>query len=248
MVFSDTTNKNGLIQTCEFWCGFADAGISGNSTLLKQFTSRINSGFDRIMPRLLSYSDKQRWDDLNHTDLPVATFNIVSGQSDYQVLEDDNSLDILNITGVKILKSSSSTEYVSLERFTIDDDRAENAQSPNPTETGTPTHFLERNNTIFLYPKPNYSATSGAKIFFEREQSYFVSTDTTKEPGVPKPFHELLALYASHDWIIIHLENNSALVSRIEAQIATRERNLDDMIEKKNPQRRRMSPTTASNK
>ena len=40
LVFSDTTNKNGLIQECEFWTNLGDGTISGDTTLLAQFTDR----------------------------------------------------------------------------------------------------------------------------------------------------------------------------------------------------------------
>lgn len=240
MQYSNTTTKDGLMQTCEFWTGLGDAAITGNATRKAQFNARLNSGFDRILPRVLSFSKSLRWDDINHTDHPSGTFNIVSGQHDYTVEEDDNGLDIYNITGVQILPSSSSTEYIDLIPLSADSPLAERAMSPNPSDTGVPTHYLESNNTIFFYPEPNYSASAGAKIFFEREASYFVVADTTKEPGIPKPFHELLALYASHDWLIVNKPENTVLITRLEAQIQRREDELDAMIQKRNPQRRRV--------
>lgn len=240
MDFSDTTNKSGIIQEIEFWTGLGDAGISGNSTLLKRMTARVNQAFDRLMPLLLAYSDKPRWDDLNHTDLPIGTINTVSGQADYSVAEDDNNLDILNITDVRILTSASGTEYTTLTRMFMDDDRALDAMSPNPTVSGVPTHFVEKGNVIFLYPEPNFSATNGIKFFFEREQSYFASTDTTKEPGIPRPFHGLLPLYASYDWLLANKPANGVLISRLEVQIARRERALKDLISTRSPVKARM--------
>lgn len=241
MQYSDTTNKNGLLQVCEFWTGIGDAGISGNTTRKAQFTARLNAGFDRVLPRVLSYSKSVRWDDTNHTDHPFGTFALVSGQNDYNITEDDNNLDILNIVGVKILPSATSTEYLTIDGISADHVFAERAMSPNPSDTGVPIYYLEANNTLFFYPEPNYSAAAGVKIFFEREPSYFATTDTTKEPGIPKPFHELLALYASHDWVVVNKPENTVLITRLEAQIARRERELDDLISKRNPQRRRLT-------
>ena len=248
MVYSDTTNKNGIIQTIEFYTNKGDAGISGDATLLKVITSRVNDAFDRIMPLLLSYSDKIRWDDTNHTDLPFGTFNIVSGQSDYSLGEDDNSLDILNVTDVRILQSASGTDYKTLQRLTMDDERAIEAMSPNSGETGIPTHFLESNGTLFLFPQPNYASTNGVKIFFEREQSYFTSADTTKEPGIPKPFHRLLPMYAALDWLLVNKPDNGAVIVRIEADIQKTEKNLFDLISAKNPIRIRLQPGVHNNR
>lgn len=236
MVFSNTTTKAGIIQTVEFWTGLGDAGISGNSTLLSIITGRVNSAFDRLMPLLLSYCDKMRWDDYNNSDRPVATFNLVANQEDYKITEDDNNLDILNIVGVHIYESSTATRYSELQRMTMDDPRALEAMSPtSTTTTATPTHFLEMGNVLYLFPEPSYSATNGIKIFFEREQSYFTSSDTTKEPGIPKPFHELLALYASHDWLLVNKPDNGTLLTRLEAQIARREKQLKDSISTRAP-------------
>ena len=237
MVFSNTTDKNGGIQTMEFWTGLGDAGISGDSTLLKVMTSRVNASFDSIMPKLLSFSDTIRWDDTNHTDLPIGTLNLVSGQVDYTVAEDDNSLDILNLTNVRILQSATDTEYVDLQRIYIDDPLAPEVMSPNPSNTGIPSHYLERGNTIFLYPEPNYSATAGIKLFFEREQSYFASTDTTKEPGIPKPFHELLFLMAALDWLLVNKPESSVLITRLELRIREKQIQLDNLISARNPMR-----------
>ena len=247
MDFSNTTTKAGIIQTIEFWTNLGDAGVSGDATLLKVMTARVNEAFDRLMPLLLSYSDKLRWDDANNTDLPIGTFNIVSGQSDYTIAQDDNSLDILNITDVRILTSASGTDYVTLEKMTIDDERALTAMSPNSADTGTPTAYLERGNTLFLYPQPNYSATSGCKIFFERQQSYFTSTDTTKKPGIPRPFQGLLPLYASYDWLLVNKPANGELITRIEAQIATREQSLKDLISARYPTRQRITVAQEDN-
>lgn len=238
MAFSDTTNKNGLIQECEFWTNLGDGTISGDATLLKQFANRLNRAFDNVLPLVLSTGDKLRWDDTNHADHPIATFDITSGTHDYQFLTDDNSLSILNITDVMILPSSSSTEYTRLHRMTLDEPRALNAMDPNPADIGIPWAFVEKNNTIFLYPEPNYSATNGGKIYFERVPDYFTSADTSQTPGIPAPFHPLLALYASLDWLLVFKPENSMLISRIEARIAQMRRDLKKATDLRNPVRR----------
>lgn len=241
MTFSDTTNKSGLIQECEFWTNLGDAGISGDSTLLKQFTQRINQAFDRLMPILLNFNGYLKWDDTNNTDLPVGTFNIVSGQGDYTIAEDDNSLDILNITAVRIYPSTTNTRYMDVEIIDNDHPLATAAMSPASTDTGTPICVLKRGNTLHFFPVPNYSATSGGQIFFEREQSYFASTDTTKEPGFAKPFHGLLALYAAYDWLLVNKPANAEVITRLEAQIAKREAQFRRVVRARYPSRNVMS-------
>ena len=165
MPFSDTTEKDGLIQTFERLARLPDGTVTG--TFLKQVTAMINDGFDNIMPILMSYADFVRWDDTNHTDRPSGTLDIVSGQNDYTISVDDNSLDILNITRVRALGSSSATEYTDLIRMNVNNADAPNVLSPNPSNTGAPVAFLEQGNTLYLDKLPNYSATGGIKIFFE---------------------------------------------------------------------------------
>jgi len=254
MVFNATATKDGIIQTIEFWTRMEDAAISGNATLLLQMTGRVNAGFDTLMPLLLSFTDKIRWDDINHTDRPIGTVNIVSGQADYSFAEDGTDvsdggpLDILNITDVRILQSSTDTEYKTLEKLTLNDEKALDAMSPNPSVSGKPTHYLEVNNTIYLYPEPDYSATSGLKIFFEREQHYFLSTDTTAEAGIPKPFHELLALYPALDWNVVNRPTDTGLINELKLRIARKENEIRDMISLKAPTRNRLKVNNDSNR
>ncbi len=232
IILSDTVNKNGHIQNVEFWTGLGDGAISGDATLLQIITARLNAGFDRIMPLLYSFSSYIKWDDQTQADLPIGTFPIVANQSDYTISTDVNLLDILSIAKVRILPSATSTTYQDLKLMTSDDELASEAMSPNSTTAGTPTHFLKHGNTIYLYPQPNYNAT--AKIFFEREANYF-TTVTTQEIGLPRPFQDLVDLYASHDWLIVNKPDNSMLITRLEGQIAKRELALQSVIDSRNP-------------
>jgi hypothetical protein len=240
MQFSDTSGKQGLIQECEFWTNLGDAIISGDTTLLKVFANRINRAYDKVLPLVLSRTDKIKWDDINHTDHPIGTFDITSGISDYQLLVDDNSLSILNITDVMILQSSTSTEYTTLRRMTLDEPRALRAMSPNPTDSGVPSAFVEKNNTVFFDVKPNYTATAGGKFFFERIPDYFTSADTTQTPGIPAQFHALLALHASKDWLAVNKPESRLLVGEIKEEIAKQERNLKSANDQRNPTRHRV--------
>src|SRR3990167_5822635 len=256
MVFSNTDSKNGLIQSVEFWTRHLDAGISGNATLLLQITTRLNSAFEKIMPLLLAYSDYIRWDDPKHTShLPIGTINLISGQSDYKLGEDEDSLDILNINAVRILPTSTATLYETLERMTMDDPAVLDAMSPNSTDIGIPTYFVENGDKLFLYPQPNYSATNGIKIFYSREQSYFTIADTSdpitlttdeknKEPGIPKPFHELLALYAALDWNMVNRTDDGNLISMIQKKIQDIERDLRTFMDMKFPTKLQMTMRT----
>jgi len=238
-VFSDTTNKNGLVQKFEFWARLPDGEVTG--TLLKQVTDRINAAFERVIPMLLMYNDQIRWDDANHTDAPVGYIDLTANQHDYKLTEDDNSLDILNLTGVRIKYATGDTQYHDLTRITLDDPRINEIISPNTAITGTPSGFVERLPFLYTDIIPDTSVTNGLELHFGREQSYFVSTDTTKEPGIPKPFHELLALYAALDYVSVNRPDDGNTLTILRNRIMETEKDLKTFIKARNPSRARMT-------
>ena len=233
MVFSDTTNKDGMIQVFERLTRMPDGAVTG--TLLKQVTAQINEAFEDIMPILLAYHDQIRWDDLNHTDAPIGRVNLVANQNDYKITVDDNSLDILNITHVRVFTSSTDTSYNELERITADDPRVPEILSPDTSITGIPSGFLELGNRLYLDILPSYSATNGIEIFFGREQSYFASTDTTKEGGIPKIFHKLLVIIAAHEWVLVNRTDDTNLIVGLDNKRIEKVRSLKNFIDMRNP-------------
>lgn len=253
MQFNNTTTKDGLIQEFEFWTNLGDGTVSGDAILLPQITNRINRAFDRIMPRVLSHDTNQRWDDVNHPTHPIGTADIISGQNDYTFLADSAGNSILNITKILAKQTATATDYgvelyhvvpgdnVNIPGVTsgrigsIDSSEETRILSPFAGDLGIPDRYVEKGNTFFVWPVPNFSVTGGFKIFFERTQSYFLSTDTTKQPGIPVIFHQLLALYASKDWLVLHKPGNTVLIQDLKDEIKLQEDNLDDMIGKRNP-------------
>lgn len=240
MQFSDTSTKQGLIQECEFWTNLGDAVISGDTTLLKQFTNRINRAFDKVLPIIISKDDTLLWDDPNYTDHPIARTDLVSGQQDYTALTDEDGNSILNVVKAFVLQSATATEYVALNRVPVGMGGENRILNPATTFTGIPSEYVERGSTLFLGPIPNYNATNGLKIMFERVQSYFASTDTTKKPGIPAPFHQLLALHASKDWLTVNKPDNRVLIAELKEEIAKAEKHLASQAAARNPKRKRV--------
>src|SRR3990167_9995785 len=127
MQLSNITDQSGLIERVEFLTR-QPYGSSGNT--LRTIINNINRAFEKIMPLLLAYNDQIRWDDLNHTDAPIGRVNLVASQNDYKITVDDNSLDILNITHVRVLPSSGATVYNELARIDANDPRVTEILSP----------------------------------------------------------------------------------------------------------------------
>lgn len=240
---SETTNQTGLVQKVEKWTR-RPYGSSGNE--LREIIEGLNEQFDDLMPLVLAFNDQLRWDDLNHTDAPIGWANIVSDQNDYKVTADDNSLDILNLTNVRIYPSASSTVYKELERITLDDPRVPEIMSPNATnDTGTPSGFLEVGPIVYLDLIPDYNATNGLELFFQREQSRFTVTGTsgndTTEPGIPSPFHMLLAWKEALARNLINRTDDVVLIRELQGKIFKKEKELKDFIHLRHPSRVKMT-------
>lgn len=241
MVFSNTSTNEGLIQSCEWWAGFEYGDISGDSALLKVFTGRLNRRLDYYMGMLGANSRYSTIDDTNFTDQPFAYFEIVEGQHDYEFKKDEDGNDISDITAVLIIKSETTNEYEKIDKLTLDDKDAELIMSPNASETGVPSGFIERNNTIFFDKIPDYGSASGGKLFYKRSPSYFVYTDTTKEPGIPFQFHEMVAIGAVYDWYLVNKTNNSTLITLLGIELDKREKEFNVYVSLRNPQRNRLT-------
>lgn len=200
MQYSDTTNKNGLIQDCEVLLNFPDAGISGDSTLLKQMTGLLNQAYLKTIAYALDLDPKWTWDDSNYSDLPIGSATLVSGQEDYTLPAATTSgnastllkvlkIAVLDTSGIEIVLQPTSMSEADLNRLY--------------TSGGVPAYYRLIGNTVKLFPKPltgSVTLSSGLKVYFQRSPDLFTSSDTTQQPGLPEPFHRMLTLEASMDY------------------------------------------------
>lgn len=199
--YSDTTNKSGLIQQIEQCCGFPDAGISGNTTLIAQFNGKINIAQDEVFALALRNND---WnvDDFNHTTDPFITTPLVSGQRDYHFLKDAEGSLILDILRVMV-RISATGVYKDITPVDLQDVNDINSPSSfidgNNTQ-GIPTCYDKTGNGVFLNPIPNYASTDGLKLFINRESTYFAVSDTTKLSGIDGLCHDYLYLKPSYEY------------------------------------------------
>jgi hypothetical protein len=232
MQFNDTTNKSGLIQLIEKWTNLGDAGVSGDATLLKQFTADINNAFDEVLPLIFSSDAKWQWDDPNHTKYPVATTDLASGQADYPFVADEQGNSVLELRKAYVMDQNGI--YRELQAVDAQTDiGAASILAEASTNVGTPRRNDKIGPSLFLDPIPNYSAANGVRAVFSRTPSYFVSSDTTKTPGIPVPFHQLLAFIPPRDYVAIHKPENTALLQTINSKIAEQKQNFKDFLAKR---------------
>jgi hypothetical protein len=196
MQFSDTTNKDGIIQDCEsILFGDNYGQITDDANLLATFTRNSNRALDRATSLIFDADGRWDWDDKNRTDYPIAVTDLVSGQSDYRF-----NVSHLKIDQIEIRNESDSTwrKLKSINRTDFSKPLSE------VYGKGAPIVYTKIADAFFLYPEPNYSVTNGLKVYFQRAASYFEATDTTKEPGFAKLYHRLISLWASYDYASVN--------------------------------------------
>ncbi|RJQ33894.1 hypothetical protein C4568_03775 [Candidatus Parcubacteria bacterium] len=244
LAFSDTSTYKGIIQELEREIGEDYGYISGNPTRLKAATVSVNQAYDDYLPLAFQGSGTWQFDDSNHTDYPEARHNLVSGRRDYKFTTDESSNLILDIHKVMVADSSG----VFHEAKPVD------KQSETDTDGlwdgrdtgGFPIKYDKTANAIFLDPIPNYNYTEGLKIFINREPSYFVSTDTSKKPGVPGHHHRWFVIRAAEDFA---RRNNLTNYPAIRAERLAMEASIKEYFGSRNrDERKRLEAAKHSNK
>jgi hypothetical protein len=229
-VFSNTTTKDGLIQIIERNCGFNDGEVSGNATLLAQFTGDINASLDKVFSIIFSAGGTWQFDDTNHTastGYPQITANLVSGTRTYSFTADADANLLLEIYKVFIADSTGlfrEIQPVDVQSY------APVAFTDGLNTTGIPNTYDKTGKYITLDPIPNYNYTAGLKVLINREGSYFTTADTTKKPGFAGIFHEYLALRPSYFYC---MRNQKPIANKLKEEMLELEAAIEDHYAKR---------------
>lgn len=229
LVFSDTSTYRGIVQIYEKEIGAEYGDISGSTPRLKSLTADVNLALDDFVALAIKSSGTWQFDDSNQGDYPIITTNLTSGQRDYSFTTDGSGNLILDIYQVFVANPSGIFREVLPVDVQSQSSLVGGVLSGNlgsggdlsgfwdgRNTTGTPNKYDKTANGIFLDPIPNYNSSGGLKVYINREGSYFVSTDTTKKPGVPGIFHKYFALKPALDYA---RRNNLAVLPRLEAEV-----------------------------
>lgn len=219
MKFYDATTEDAVVQ--EVW---RICGATANTYTLKQVTARVNQALDRFFYLALSENGDWQFDDSNYTDFPIGTTNIVSGQQDYSF-----PAELLNVT--KVLAKDSTGNWRELIPVDQNEPLARNIWELPTSNSGAATRYDIFSNSIFLDPIPNYSSSNGLKVVYGRNASKFVSTDTTKEPGIPSLFHPYLCRHAALSFLI---EKKLPQLTSVSQQVLIDEEAIKDFIANRN--------------
>ena len=178
----------------------ANCGTTSTSYPTAQKIMDINLALDKIWSLIFQASGIWHFDDSNHTDYPIITTNLVSGQRDYSFTSDESGNLILEI--FRVMVADPNGVFYDLQQVNQNQANAESMSMVDGQNIqGQPSKYNKTANGIFLDAIPNYSYDNGLKLFIDREASYFVALDTfynTKKPGFAGIFHEYLALRPSY--------------------------------------------------
>lgn len=155
--FSDTTNLNGIIQSIEVEIyGIDSIGtITGNPTLMKLWTARVNQAWDKYIRIAIRNSGGRQFDDSNHTDYATIETDLVAGERSVTFTEDERGNLILEVFKTMVRNSDGVYQEVN----PIDQQAQGQGMSiwDGQDITGTPTEYDKTGNGILFNYLPDYN-------------------------------------------------------------------------------------------
>lgn len=199
-----------------------------NTYPIADLTADLNTIYSEYVSVMLSSDTRWQWDDSNFSTLPISTTDLVSGQRDYKF--NDTFLKV-----IKVYVKDATGNYYELTQLDPQDSvsnfEAMSMNENNSGNTGQPAWFDLDGDILRLQPSPNYSQTDGVKVFFQRYESVFASTDTTKVPAIPYPFHMGLAYGTAHIFALVH---GQPTVDRLKIEDIECRKSLAEFLSKRN--------------
>jgi len=172
----------------------------------------LNEELRAVQINILRDRGVLEFDDVNYTDLPIATFPVIAGQTTYKITEDEDGNLLSTIHKVAI---DVGDGYVDVPRKTV----AEGQQSAlvDNTEATIPNCYYEVGNSIVFGQTPDRAGT--AKVWFDRDIDLITTSDTTKVPGVPVAYHSLVAYRTAYNYALDKgLSNQDRILRRIQLE------------------------------
>ena len=208
MQFYNTTDQeNSLVHECWDLCDADNTSYPFDPTVVRRF----NLALEEIVGFIINIDGSWQFDDTNYTDLPIGTGTLVASQQSYTF-----AVDYLDIEEIAVLDSDDywrrllPIDSIELGSLTID----EYFGNTNTTvKTGMPTHYDLIGDTIKIYPAPdsdNVTLSSGFRVKFHRTADLFTTSDTSQEPPLPSPYHQILAYMAAIPYCMTYKKDRVA--------------------------------------
>ncbi len=207
MQFNPTDKSDSIVADIDFLL-FGDSSVLNTSYSLVDRTRNVNISYDEVVAVLFRADPNFMWDDTTNTDFPIAKLALEANRDDYVL--PDASL-VFNRVRVKDPNGTYVTLSPKLRREFSDSEL---------DATGTPSGYYKIDNAVILVPTPDYGATLGVEIEFQRGANHFVSTDTTKKPGFAAQFHQFLSVSASLRYAVANgMKEKMSTLSSLKAGI-----------------------------
>lgn len=163
-------------------------GMDNNVYSLQAKTRDMNRANRAIWTWIHEAYGGWQYDDKNNTsDFPTAKSDLVSGQTDYSIPTEANT-----VIGVEVKNTSGVWER--LQQLTVEQIQDHQAEAEFNKTASQPRWYRPIGNSIKIYPASNYSQTASIRVIYDRETNSFLPTDTTKTPGFDSVFHEAVAI------------------------------------------------------
>lgn len=221
MVFSDSSGLGGIVEDIDFLCT-----TDSVSYPLKDKARNVNRHYYVAISDILKATSRGQYNDSNLASLPKQDLTMV--QDTHEVALPDSNLKIYAVevkdnTGkwIRIKEMDFNEKPSSISSFT--------------TVSGLPIKYDILGSYIYLEPAPTstqVTLSSGLRIWATQEVDVFLSTDTTQEPGFAEPFHRILSLGASIDYLLVN--GPTEKVDRYLAQYQELRKGLRDFYSDKN--------------
>lgn len=173
MQYNDVTNKQGIVQEIRDL-----TKTDANSFTIESITRKANLALETYFDIAMFEDNNWRLNDSSYSQYAIATTDLNATVPDVSM-----PTDLINLVSVKV-KTSGGT-WKLLEDYTDKDlDIASEAKYAN---NGEPEFYSLNTTGIIFYPTPNYTSVDGVKIEYTQKPNYFLTTDDTKEVGIPHP-------------------------------------------------------------
>lgn len=202
------SGTDAIIADIDFMC-------DTNSTSYPIEAKTRNANRWAYQAQLAFIDGNSRWqmDDSNLATLPHLTTTIVNGQGDYTLPSE-----FLRLERVEVKDSAGDYKLL----LPLDHRDIKTGYTEFEETDGLPKYYDVVGNSINLFPKPSttdVTTTEGLRIHILREIDIFTTSDTTQELGFPEPFHRIVSLGASFDYLMSRGDYDKANGYRQEIEV-----------------------------
>jgi hypothetical protein len=172
----------------------------------------INVALDDAIDIAIKNCGTGQFDDTNHTNYPIITTDLVSGQRDVTYTQDQTANLVLDI--YKVMIAGEDGVLFEIPQVDMQSEKLPTFYN-GQNLTGTPSCYDRTGNGIIFDVIPNYDIEDGVKLFINREGSYFTVSDTTKKSGLDGRLHEYLVISPAYKYASRNsLDNKTDLEKR----------------------------------